>query len=1003
MGQLFSMDNINLDISSNSGVLWYEYGEDPASSITRLLMSVTRHRDGNFSDIAIVTPPACLSLEQFSKQVRRSLFVGMKPRGCCAILPPAIITLEQLCKTFRPASLPMGNSRLLLLFTLAEQLCASKFFSNLCHPVKLADILITLFHELTDYFIAQNCTQGIDTLFPSLESMLTEKDAMMVLSLWKIWWTTQSPIDIDEKTFYFRYLHEGLTNDITGNRRNGHAPIFSYFIFCGFSSMGFCERSFVRQLIAKGRAVLLLPTPNPHMTHGALKPSMLAFAQTLPIASVQGSCSEDVARNKGEDAEKNDFFGGIDLVFAKARPSIQACSEALQACFAHNPFSHRLTTFYPDNIHEHCLGVILKLLGWLAEGKSHLAIISTDQRFLQRLVALGKRFCLAFNIFSGAKLSTTSCAGILKTILERDTQTEAERMLLLLQLQGCRFPLSKENVRAVIRQLEKSHLQAPSHPSCSSASAHMNTVIRFIHSLPFGEVLGEDEAEETHTLDSYMESLWNTILGLDLEHHFAKDIAGKRILEYLQKAQHCGAAHKMTATYRFWKEWVLFGLSKINFMPPPVTHGISVLTPTQAGITKFDAAVVASFDSTHFPLISISNTPLNPFVLENIGIQKMGQQEQEQLYRIQSVLRCSSEFLLTCCTSEEDGEGQPSPWIHALEDCVQQAYGEDIVDHKLAEAARHAARDPSPQQIFCQANDITCKTQPTEDCDSQPLAPCPQYPFKTPPQKLSAATYQHLVDCPYLYYCHDILGLKDDEVILESARDKRNFGLALHKALYLLHERIHPPPPIKIPWKKNDRAALIGHLTERILPEAALQKQGDTLSFGSYWYRKLVAALTHYIDWIIELGEKKQLAKIEGESSRCVAITEDFLIYGKLDHIHVTQDGEMSIVDYKTTKLSGMEVETGEKVQLGVYALLVPTAQETSYLSFLLPEDRLQATVFHTDRLDALRQQHRTRLETIRKEFSKGGVLEAHGHPSICQSCLYRGICRREEWSIDVE
>jgi ATP-dependent helicase/nuclease subunit B len=265
------------------------------------------------------------------------------------------------------------------------------------------------------------------------------------------------------------------------------------------------------------------------------------------------------------------------------------------------------------------------------------------------------------------------------------------------------------------------------------------------------------------------------------------------------------------------------------------------------------------------------------------------------------------------------------------------------------------------------------------------------------PDALSATAHQRLINCPYQFYCTEILGLTPEEEVREEI-EKADYGSYVHRILQAFHVGV---PGLPGPWR--------GPLTMEHLTSASMLMQeiaGAVFAQDlrrSYlvrgWLYRWLESLPAYLAWQIAREAHWQIAaaEIRKESKTCdgdVCLT----LTGRIDRLDRGHDG-YAIIDYKTGALPAREdMLNGEQVQLTHYALLCDDTPSQAQFLGLLRDDVTDKVRLEGPELAAITAQVRERLLRLYRDMKHGTKLTAWGDPDTCKVCAMEGICRRELW-----
>jgi ATP-dependent helicase/nuclease subunit B len=149
--------------------------------------------------------------------------------------------------------------------------------------------------------------------------------------------------------------------------------------------------------------------------------------------------------------------------------------------------------------------------------------------------------------------------------------------------------------------------------------------------------------------------------------------------------------------------------------------------------------------------------------------------------------------------------------------------------------------------------------------------------------------------------------------------------------------------------------------------------------------------IKHQQDWSIFLSEKSLEAPLN----------ENTKIVGRLDRIDKNnKDNSHAVIDYKTGITARQEeINTGENVQLSIYALLDDSASEVSYLSVDSSYQKVEAkSSLSGENLEINREHNKQRLIELFMQMKNSAPMPAWGDATVCRYCHFSGLCRKAEW-----
>lgn len=653
----------------------------------------------------------------------------------------------------------------------------------------------------------------------------------------------------------------------------------------------------------------------------------------------------------------------------------------------------------------------------LLDGKNNIAIISEDRKLSRRLRALIERSNIQLKDNAGWSLATTQAATII------------ERWLECIEEDFNAFPLL-DCLKSPYLQIT----QAALGPDATDEDFTKN-IYRFEHDLIFHEnVSGNidkykaqlkrrlkrlshwpknsyddlirtlsfiDEAAKplvklysnnsTIKLSEFTATLLASLNQLGVLQSYQDDDAGKVLLNTLEEINQSIQHSDPELSWYDCRVWLGMALESQHFTPLTNNVNVQLMTLEQSSYLEFDSIIFAATESQHFPGSANTSPFFNQAVRASLGLNTWEEQYLQRHELFNRALLSAPEILFTAC-AEDKGEEKPvSPWLELLINFYQLAYGYAPENHEL----QHLTQSQS--EVF------NCDEAIVPEPGTQPG---PEVPADLIPERLSASSYQRIINCPYQYFSADALNLKALEELSDELK-KADYGERIHLILQVFHngdKRYGDAFSAAITDTNRSQAeTYLSTLSEKIfltdLEENVLHK-----SWLFRWKKHIPAYINwqikHQRDWNIYLSEKHFEVCLDETDQGSVKI------YGRLDRIDTRIDSEKShpthaIIDYKTGRTAHQEdVDSGENVQLSTYALLDADADEVSYLSVDSSDQRVESKSFLAgDDLQTNREENRQRIITLFQQMQDHQPLHAWGDIKVCNYCNFSGLCRKAAWS----
>ncbi|HEY9050899.1 MAG TPA: PD-(D/E)XK nuclease family protein, partial [Gammaproteobacteria bacterium] len=673
-----------------------------------------------------------------------------------------------------------------------------------------------------------------------------------------------------------------------------------------------------------------------------------------------------------------------------------ARSQQLPGNIQHQHITQHLSLFAASSAEQEAMAVELQVRIWLLQGKTNIAVITEDRKLARRIRALLERANVIIQDTAGWSLSTTSAASSIERWLECIEEDFAHQPLV--DLLKSPFFMSAENRDQHLAQVyrfeqdiirhekitrdinryrkalksRQGRLQWPaeSYDKVNQLLSVLETSAESLRQL----YSSASNCHPKHYLDAFIESL-NT---LSIHELLDDDIAGKRILQEINKMQ-AGLNHAAPdMRWQDFRTWLGSILETSQFTPQDLPSVVQLMNMKQAQYCHFDALVIAGTNRSHFPGYAAQIPFFNHNVRQSLGLKSWPENKQDIFHRFRCLLE-AADTLLISYKCEQDGEWlQASPWVSSLDDFSRLCWDTDLHNDALPGLLK--------QKIALQNDDHA-------ELPVLQLTPKTSVSPELIPASYSATSYQRLVNCPYQFFAADALKLRAEEHIIEGLQ-KSDYGQKIHQILCAFHQQTdHMPEPFTAKVTLQNRQQALDHLIR--LSTLVFEKDIEDNVQHRGWLQRWLMTAPAYIDWLIEHQRQWTIDQLEQEF--VVDIDERIKLKGRLDRID-KQQNNLSIIDYKTGAVaSKAKVHSGEDVQLISYAALKPDVSEVSYLK--LDKGEVKAgPVLQDDQLQDLKQQNMHRLQTVIEQLHQQHPLPAWGDTQTCNQCDMQGLCRKQFW-----
>lgn len=600
------------------------------------------------------------------------------------------------------------------------------------------------------------------------------------------------------------------------------------------------------------------------------------------------------------------------------------------------------------------------IVDWIAQGRERIAVIPQDRVVARRLRALLERAQVVVADETGWKLSTTRAAAVLHAWIELAASGgDVSRLLDFLKSPFLQHPALADPAQR--SAMEAALVAVP--PDAGWDALH-----RVLGALPSaGELIAAiaREAQRYRTGRSVADwvAATNALFdALGCAQAIADDKAGAQVLDMLARLARDCERLAQRFTLSEWRALVDLQMEQTVFSAPREDRRVMMVPLNGSTLRAFDAAIVVGADGEHLPSRPAETLFFANAVRRELGLQTRESRQRQQLREFAALLTGCPEVVLSWQARRDGEEVAPSPWIQRLELTLEIAGAGPLPRHQ-------------PQQH-------------SESLLPAPLSkPLPAAPGLLP-ERLSASGYNSLVACPYQFFASRMLALSAADELIELP-ERRNYGDWLHQILQQYHEAVREQRP-----PKHQRHALMASISDAVF-DAIIATQPAALGFKSRWQAKRDA----YVDWANEhedsgwqfaFGEdwKEKTLAWDGGSVRLV---------GKLDRADRNADGELMVIDYKTTKKTTLKdrVKRHEDHQLPFYALLLePAPAKAAYV----PVDEDKPDPVPAEDLEQWRDALQVQLRGNLQAIANGAALPASGVGQSCDWCDMRGLCRKGAW-----
>ena len=763
--------------------------------------------------------------------IRRHLLQAAKAIGISALIPPHITTLKALFRTrYKNTYLPEQSSKLLLGTELEKMI--HLFHNENCW--RLADKMLPLFNELEE---------GEEIRSSKLPLW---QESELIDQIYNAWKDANATADkLNEAACYRRALRDNTLID------KDHS-----LFLCGIDKLTPTETQWAEKLATENRLVWIEYATEPSFETPRAKVLSLIWnnPQQQPIAQRAAACKKDLPTS---------------------------------------PLQQHLSIFKAETFEQHAYGLQLRIVDWLHQGITSIAVVTQDRKLARRLRALLDRKNIPVHDHAGWAMSTTSSAtALLHLIPSTHIEFTPDTLTHLVRSPRCQYPFDNTSVNTANKEIHTLLSNSPDvietlseavqyicakpcRPDTRKLSKHIHHALQALHKLR--------ATKQSIPFSRFFATLKNTMDKLGMSKTFNLDPAGQQILNVLAQMKVTADIENIHGNWSLWRSWLIYMLDIQNFLPETPDKGIEFYNPNQAALLNTDAVILAGLDRKHTHS-SAQQYMLNDTSRKHLGITTQSQQLELLNTRFQTLVEKTNRVLISYQSTEDNCSINPAPWLDELQNFHCIAYNNDLTDNDLPTRAQDAIKTGT-QAISAPAPSIT-------------HCPQPPAPERLWPQSFSAQTYQSIINCPYQFFVQYCLRVKPHREMTDY-ENRANFGSKLHLCLAVFHQTVHAKNPTGPVWNEEN-TAYMNQIAHTIVDQVF--STGTERHYIAAWYkREAKTAMENYIDWIVKqkIGDAEFV--MEQEASKQLA--EDFLLKGRLDCVARKPDGNITVIDYKTGKL----------------------------------------------------------------------------------------------------
>ncbi|MDT8283155.1 MAG: PD-(D/E)XK nuclease family protein, partial [Gammaproteobacteria bacterium] len=722
----------------------------------------------DFSNLFVLLPHSSVTTP-FNEALSRVLSAELP-----AIIPPWSGTLKDWLKQFSSNRFSgyqvISEHARQLLFIEALQQHPDLF--KVENQWQVTQALLNLFDELNlnqqDLFTSeqdwqQQLGQAYGLEQESIDFEHLQFESKLVYTLWHAWKT-----QLDENKLYDE------TADLIS--RLGQAPAAisqqQHFVCLGMSSYSKSEQTFIQHLIADQQCHVI-EYEKTIVDHGTDSPHALSVFISETFSQSEVPIKQRARR------------------YAKT----------FQQAFTRKP---PFSTYLASDEEQQVRAIDFYVRSRLLDNKNNIAIICEDRKLSRRLRALLERADVQLQDKAGWSLATTQAATIVERWLEcieedfsayplldclkspylniadRIDQTDIDFRKNIYRFEH--DLIFHENVSSNISQYKKqleNRLQRLTHWP-QNAYKTLTETLDFIQQNATALTALHNKNKNIR-LSRFLEVLMTSLQQLGVLEAYQQDDAGLVLLKTFDSLEHSLQFADPELSWQDCRLWLGMALESQHFTPATNNSCVQLMTLEQASHLHFDCLVIASVQPQHYPG-SPGNTPFfNQAVRASLRLSTWEEQRAQRHELFNRALLSAPEVLLTAC-NEENGEEKPvSPWLELLISFYQLAF---TGSQKVATLNNKILDDQSLHDLVNSQYEVfNCDESEPPQISQQPTSPIP---VDLIPERISASSYQRIINCPYQYFSADTLRLKPVEELSDELR-KSDYGERIHFILQIFH------------------------------------------------------------------------------------------------------------------------------------------------------------------------------------------------------------------------
>jgi ATP-dependent helicase/nuclease subunit B len=638
------------------------------------------------------------------------------------------------------------------------------------------------------------------------------------------------------------------------------------------------------------------------------------------------------------------------------------------------------------------------ILQWRRQGLNDIGVVPLDRKVVRRLRALLDRAGEPFSDRSGWSLDTTVAATALSGLSDLLCGRGTTQSLL-------EWVHSPFVARALRRQFEFGQAQREALDSVLRSYGRIAPVS--LAALFTQELLPQAMQgllplcdDKRAALTEWSNRLLSALEICGLEEALASDAAGQSVIAALQilAAESANSAELVSAA--LWQSVLAECLSQSRFAEPPSEAAVRVCSLSSLLWRLPQAVLVIGAQAGRLPQPVVPRF-FEPKRFAEMGLQADPEQLQGELFaQFVAAWAASFPMAMIACSEKPDAEVEFSGWIELLA----------LRTHKAIERVN--------------ACDFVARRELVLENFSSEVSLQAQFEGSLP-ESFSVSSLQSLANCSLQFYWQTLRGLVPTQPLEEEASPS-DLGSLLHLVLR---------GAIDVKASASEWEVWLEKEIDRVLATPFFQKRRDKklllpmpTSLRASLRADAMAVVPALAGWLDRHGpsglavtdesrhcEEPTTTNVTASEAPRSIITEQpvsrvlqpfgITIKGQIDRIEAGNEGAR-LIDFKTTNPTELKrrLKTIEDdVQLALYAWMLSPQKIESATYVSIRREGVEDIGVASSSAESLEQRVEATLAVITEKLQaivNGEPIEAEGvskHKSICERCLVRGICRRDD------